>query len=157
MRDIFKRYGTLEVLKGIDLLAYAGNVMSLIWSSGSVKSTLLRCANLLEYSDKGDIIFQNETIRWNVKQNQRYPADKKQVASLRTQLSMVFQQFNLWWHMTILNNGFEAPVTVLGEPLKKAKSDAMNWLEQVGIADKANNFPQNYLLVSNNVQLSQEH
>jgi len=70
---------------------------------------------------------------------------------------MVFQQFNLWWHMTILNNGFEAPVTVLGEPLKKAKSDAMNWLEQVGIADKANNFPQNYLLVSNNVQLSQEH
>ena len=87
--------------------------MSLIGSSGSGKSTLLRCANLLEDSQQGEILFEGEPIRWKGSGVARHPADRAQVTRIRTNLSMVFQQFNLWSHMTILQNVMEAPVTVL--------------------------------------------
>ena len=113
IRDLHKAYGDLEVLKGIDITAKRGDVVALIGSSGSGKSTLLRCCNMLEISQEGAIIFQGEAVRWSSADHNRRPADPTQVTRLRTNLSMVFQQFNLWAHMTILQNVMEAPVTVL--------------------------------------------
>ena len=114
LKDIHKSYGDLEVIKGVDLQANRGDVISMIGSSGSGKSTLLRCANLLEIPQGGDVLFENEAVRWKGAGPARKPADDNQVRLLRTNLSMVFQQFNLWSHMTILQNVMEAPVTVLG-------------------------------------------
>ena len=113
IRDLHKSYGPLEVLKGVDLVAPRGHVISLIGSSGSGKSTLLRCCNLLEDSQQGEIRFEGEAVQWKGTGLNRHPADKAQVLRIRTNLSMVFQQFNLWAHMTILQNVMEAPVTVL--------------------------------------------
>ena len=141
LSDIHKSYGDLEVLKGIDIAAKAGDVVSLIGSSGSGKSTLLRCANLLEDSQAGDIRFCGEAVRWKNQGQDRKPADAKQVTRIRTNLSMVFQQFNLWAHMTILENVMEAPVTVLGEAPNKVETRARGLLEKVGIADKSDVYP----------------
>ena len=113
IRDIHKAYGDLKVLKGIDITAKRGDVVALIGSSGSGKSTLLRCCNMLEISQEGAILVQGEAVRWSSEGHNRRPADAAQVTRLRTNLSMVFQQFNLWAHMTILQNVMEAPVTVL--------------------------------------------
>lgn len=107
IRNLHKSYGTLEVLKGVDITAPAGHVVSMIGSSGSGKSTLLRCCNLLEDSQQGDVIFEGEPVRWKGKGLDRRPADAKQVTRIRTNLAMVFQQFNLWAHMTILQNVME--------------------------------------------------
>jgi polar amino acid transport system ATP-binding protein len=113
IRDLHKSYGTLEVLKGVDVTAPGGHVVSLIGSSGSGKSTLLRCANLLEDSQQGDVIFCGEPVKWKGEGLRRHPADHAQMIRIRTNLSMVFQQFNLWAHMTILQNVMEAPLIVL--------------------------------------------
>ena len=139
--DLHKSYGDLEVLKGIDLVAPRGQVISLIGSSGSGKSTLLRCANLLEDSQQGDILFEGEPITWRGTGQRRHPADKAQVTRIRTNLSMVFQQFNLWAHMTILQNVSEAPVTVLGQDRDVVDDRARALLEKVGIGDKADVYP----------------
>ncbi|MCB1340001.1 MAG: ATP-binding cassette domain-containing protein, partial [Pseudooceanicola sp.] len=96
IRNLHKSYGSLDVLKGVDITAPAGHVVSLIGSSGSGKSTLLRCANLLEDSQMGEILFKGEPVRWKGTGHARRPADAKQVLRIRTNLSMVFQQFNLW-------------------------------------------------------------
>ena len=113
IRDLHKSYGALEVLKGVDLVANKGDVVSLIGSSGSGKSTLLRCANLLEDSQQGEILFDGHPVKWRGEGHNRQPADKNQIIAIRTNLSMVFQQFNLWAHMSILQNVMEAPLTVL--------------------------------------------
>ena len=102
IRNLHKSFGTLEVLKGVDITARRGDVVSLIGSSGSGKSTILRCANLLEDSQQGELIFKGEPVLWKGAGHGRRPADPKQVLRIRTNLSMVFQQFNLWAHMTIL-------------------------------------------------------
>ena len=102
IRDLHKAYGDLEVLKGVDVTAPQGHVISLIGSSGSGKSTLLRCANLLEDSQQGEVIFCGEPVHWRGQGAARVPGDAAQVRRIRTNLSMVFQQFNLWAHMTIL-------------------------------------------------------
>lgn len=141
LRQLRKSYGALDVLKGIDLEAREGEVISLIGSSGSGKSTLLRCINLLETSHAGDIDFCGETVQWRGQGHDRQPADKAQVIRMRTQLSMVFQQFNLWAHMTILGNVTEAPVTVLGRGRAEVEDEAMQLLDKVGIADKAYAYP----------------
>ena len=141
MRDIHKSYGDLEVLRGVSLAAKKGDVISLIGSSGSGKSTLLRCTNLLELSQSGDIMFEGEAVRWAEHSQGRKPADKDQILKMRTQLSMVFQQFNLWSHMTILQNVIEAPVTVLGCDKAEMTEKAMMLLDKVGIADKADVYP----------------
>src|SRR5690606_18727826 len=124
IRDLHKSYGNLEVLKGVDLVAPRGNVISLIGSSGSGKSTLLRCCNLLEDSQQGTIRFEGEEVHWKGAGHHRHPADRAQVTRIRTNLSMVFQQFNLWAHMTVLQNVMEAPVTVLRRDPKEVEAQA---------------------------------
>ena len=141
IRDLHKSYGTLEVLKGVDITAPQGHVVSLIGSSGSGKSTLLRCANLLEDSQQGEVVFAGEPVKWTGKGLARRPADRAQVVRIRTNLSMVFQQFNLWSHMTILQNLMEAPVTVLKRPRAEVEEAARGYLSKVGIGDKADAYP----------------
>ncbi len=141
LRDLRKSFGDLEVLKGVNLTARKGEVISLIGSSGSGKSTMLRCANLLECAQSGDIIIEGKPVTWSQAGQERVPADKKQLISIRTNLAMVFQQFNLWAHLTILQNVIEAPISVLGRDRKECEAEAREWLDKVGIADKADAFP----------------
>lgn len=141
IRNLHKRFGALEVLKGVDITAHRGDVVALIGSSGSGKSTLLRCSNLLENSQQGDVIFKGEPVHWKGQGTSRRPADPKQVLRIRTNLSMVFQQFNLWSHMTILQNVMEAPVTVLGRDREEVETAARSYLDKVGIGDKADAWP----------------
>ncbi|MFY0634894.1 MAG: ATP-binding cassette domain-containing protein [Vannielia sp.] len=141
IRGLHKAYGSLEVLKGVDMRARKGEVISLIGSSGSGKSTLLRCANLLEDSQQGEILFSGEPVKWKGEGGARRPADSKQVLRIRTNLSMVFQQFNLWSHMTILQNVMEAPVTVLKRDKAEVEAAARGYLAKVGIGDKADVYP----------------
>ncbi|MFZ7093173.1 ABC transporter ATP-binding protein [Primorskyibacter sp. 2E233] len=141
IRHLHKAYGSLEVLKGVDITAHKGDVVSLIGSSGSGKSTLLRCCNLLEDSQQGEILFKGEPVKWHGNGHARRPADAKQVLRIRTNLSMVFQQFNLWAHMTILQNVMEAPVTVLGRDKAEVEVAARGYLDKVGIGDKCDVFP----------------
>lgn len=141
IQELHKSYGDLEVLKGVSLNAFKGDVVSLIGSSGSGKSTLLRCVNLLENSQQGNILFQGESVLWKGESASRRPADNKQVLRIRTKLSKVFQQFNLWSHMTILQNVMEAPVTVLGHPREEVEKRARHYLDKVGIGDKADAWP----------------
>ena len=141
IRDLHKSYGTLDVLKGVDITAPAGHVISLIGSSGSGKSTLLRCANLLEDSQQGDVLFCGEPITWKGAGLNRQPGDHAQMIRIRTNLSMVFQQFNLWAHMTILQNVMEAPVTVLKRDKAEVEAKAREYLTKVGIGDKCDVYP----------------
>ncbi|MCR9157379.1 MAG: ATP-binding cassette domain-containing protein [Rhodobacteraceae bacterium] len=141
IRNLHKQYGSLEVIKGVDITAHRGDVVSLIGSSGSGKSTILRCANLLEDSQQGDILFKGEAVHWKGSGLGRHPAEAKQVLRIRTNLSMVFQQFNLWSHMTILQNVMEAPVTVLGRDRAEAEKAARGYLDKVGIGDKCDVYP----------------
>ncbi|MEL6549124.1 MAG: amino acid ABC transporter ATP-binding protein [Pseudomonadota bacterium] len=141
IKNLHKAYGALEVLKGVDIRAERGDVISLIGSSGSGKSTLLRCCNLLEDSQDGEILFEGEPVKWAGAGLARRPADKKQVLKMRTNLSMVFQQFNLWAHLTILENVMEAPVQVLGRDRAEAETLARGLLDKVGIGDKCERYP----------------
>ncbi len=141
IRDLHKSYGSLEVLKGVDITAQQGAVVALIGSSGSGKSTLLRCCNLLEDSQQGQILFQGEAVKWRGTGLGRHPSDPGQVLRIRTNLSMVFQQFNLWSHMTILQNVMEAPLTVLGRPRAEVEAAARRYLDKVGIGDKCDCWP----------------
>jgi len=141
IRNLHKAYGALEVLKGVSIAAPRGHVISLIGSSGSGKSTLLRCCNLLEDSQQGEVLFKGEPVRWRGKGHSRRPSDAAQVLRIRTNLSMVFQQFNLWAHMTVLQNVMEAPVTVLGRNRAEAESSARTYLDKVGIGDKCDVYP----------------
>ncbi|NCQ25635.1 MAG: ATP-binding protein [Rhodobacteraceae bacterium CG17_big_fil_post_rev_8_21_14_2_50_63_15] len=141
IRNLHKAYGALEVIKGVNIAAHKGDVVSLIGSSGSGKSTILRCANLLEDSQQGDIVFKGEPVHWKGTGLDRHPADPKQVLRIRTNLSMVFQQFNLWAHLTILQNVMEAPVTVLGRDRHEVEGAARKYLDKVGIGDKCDVYP----------------
>ena len=140
--DLHKSYADHHVLKGISLRAHEGEVVSLIGSSGSGKSTLLRCINLLEVPCAGSLRINGEAVR--LKQDRfgtPRVADARQVARLRTRLSMVFQNFNLWPHRSVLENVIEAPVYVLGEERKEAIAHAEQLLEKVGLIDKRDAFP----------------
>ena len=139
--DLHKSFGALEVLKGVNITAHRGDVVSLIGSSGSGKSTLLRCANLLEDSQQGDILFKGEPVKWKGEGAHRHPADGRQVLRIRTNLSMVFQQFNLWAHMSILHNVMEAPLVVLGRDRREVEKSARAYLDKVGIGDKCDAYP----------------
>ncbi|MFK7868548.1 MAG: ABC transporter ATP-binding protein [Roseobacter sp.] len=139
--DLHKAYGALEVLKGVSLSAPKGHVISLIGSSGSGKSTLLRCCNLLEDSQQGDIRFKGEQMQWKGEGHNRRPSDTAQVLRIRTNLSMVFQQFNLWAHMTILQNVMEAPLTVMKRDRAEVEQAARGYLDKVGIGDKCDVYP----------------
>ncbi|MFW6011452.1 MAG: ABC transporter ATP-binding protein [Desulfosalsimonas sp.] len=142
IKDLYKDFGRLQVLKGISLTARQGDVIALIGSSGSGKSTLLRCINLLEIPTSGEIYVGDEHIRLvRNRRKETVPKDHRQVDRIRTKLGMVFQHFNLWSHMTVLENVTEAPVHVLKKPKKEAKEKAMSYLEKVGIADRSHYYP----------------
>ena len=138
--DIHKRFDANEVLKGISLSAHQGEVISVLGPSGSGKSTLLRCINLLEIPDSGRLFVSGEEVLLK-KTRRTAPADMKQVERIRAKLAMVFQQFNLWSHMTILQNVIEAPVHVLKVPRREAIDKARMYLEKVGIPDKLEAYP----------------
>lgn len=136
--DLHKRYGGHEVLKGVSLQARAGDVISIIGSSGSGKSTFLRCINFLEKPSEGAIIVNGQNINLvRDKDGQLKVADKNQLRLLRTRLTMVFQHFNLWSHMTVLENVMEAPIQVLGLSKHDARERALKYLAKVGIDERA--------------------
>ena len=142
VKNIHKKFGSNEVLRGVSLTAYKGDVISILGSSGSGKSTFLRCINFLEMPDSGDVTVSGETVA--LKQNRRgqnVPVSIKQIENIRTKLAMVFQQFNLWSHMTILDNVIEAPMHVLKVPKQEAVERGQRYLEKVGIGDKMDAYP----------------
>ncbi len=140
--DLHKSFGSLEVLKGVSLTARDGDVISLIGSSGSGKSTFLRCINLLEIPNAGRIEVKGELIRMKqLSGGMAAPADKRQVDRIRARLGMVFQSFNLWSHMTVLENVIEAPVHVKRVPKKEAVEKAEAILHKVGMSDRQHYYP----------------
>jgi len=141
LTGLHKSFGTLEVLKGISLEAREGEVVSILGSSGSGKSTMLRCINMLEVPDAGEIIVAGEAIALKRTRTGMRPADRRQVDRLRAQIGMVFQSFNLWSHMTVLENLIETPIHVQKRPRAECIEEAEDLLAKVGIADKRNHYP----------------
>lgn len=141
VRDIRKTFGELEVLRGISFDARKGDVISLIGRSGSGKSTLLRCINYLEAPDAGEVVVGGEIVRARMKNGHFSRADRKQLERIRQRLGMVFQNFNLWSHMTVLENLIEGPRHILGLSKDEAIAEAEALLAKVGIADKKNSYP----------------
>ncbi|AUR01263.1 ABC transporter ATP-binding protein [Phaeobacter inhibens] len=136
--DLHKSFGSLEVLKGVSLTAKQGDVVAIIGGSGSGKSTMLRCINFLETPNSGEIVIAGETVAMR---QDGSPADRRQIERIRTRLAMVFQQFNLWTHRTLLENVIEVPVHVLKVPRFEAIHRAHELLARVGLGDKADAFP----------------
>ena len=141
IQDVWKRYGRLDVLKGIDLEVPRGGVTCLIGPSGSGKSTLLRCVNHLEKVTSGRIEVDGELIGYREKNGNLYELTPKQAAAQRVAIGMVFQHFNLFTHRTVLENIIEAPVQVRGEDKDDAIEHARKLLDQVGLAHKADAYP----------------
>lgn len=133
-----KSFGQHEVLKGVSLTARQGDVVAIIGGSGSGKSTMLRCINFLETPSGGTIEVAGETIAMNADGT---PKDKKQLEKARQSLGMVFQNFNLWTHMTVLENLIEVPVHVLKTPKDEAITRARDLLARVGLAEKEAAYP----------------
>lgn len=142
--DIHKRYGEHEVLKGVDLTANDGDVISIIGSSGSGKSTFLRCLNLLEQPSRGQIRLRGEALRLAPdKHGELHAVDRRQLERMRARIGFVFQNFNLWPHMTILDNIILAPMLVSGLNRKAAVERAEGLLYKVGLHDKRQAYPGN--------------
>ena len=140
--DIHKRFGANEVLKGVSLEAHSGDVISIIGSSGSGKSTFLRCINLLEKPNQGRIIVAGEELKLVPgKTGELYAADAHQLQRLRTKLAMVFQHFNLWAHLTVLQNIIEAPVHVMKVPRDEAIARARKYLALVDLPNMEDRYP----------------
>ena len=131
LKHVNKHFGQLHVLKDVSLRVNRGEVVVIIGPSGSGKSTLCRTVNRLETIDSGDILIAGE----------RMPQEGRALAALRAQIGMVFQSFNLFTHMTVLDNMTLAPVDVLKKPKKEAREEAMRLLARVGVADQANKLP----------------
>lgn len=142
VENLHKSFGALEVLRGISFQASEGDVISVIGSSGSGKSTLLRCINMLEMPTSGAVRIAGEEIRMKTdSKGRRQPADTKQLERIRASLAMVFQSFNLWPHMTVLENIMECPHYVLKKPKAECIEEAEAFLEKVGIFDKRDSYP----------------
>ena len=140
--NIHKRFGEREVLKGISLSARRGDVVTLIGSSGSGKSTFLRCLNLLEQQHEGELSLGGETLTLvRDRDGSLKAADARQLQRWRARLAMVFQNFNLWAHMTVLENVIEAPIHVLGKPRPEAIDRAQALLQRVGVGHRAHVHP----------------
>lgn len=139
---IRKRFGSLEVIKGVSMAAREGAVVALIGASGSGKSTLLRCTNLLEIPDDGRVVITGEEVALKpLRGGGRGVVDPRQLRRLRARLGMVFQTFNLWAHRTVLENVIEAPVHVLGESRAEATERADALLDKVGLHAKRDSYP----------------
>lgn len=142
IKNLHKTFGQNQVLKGISLEAHKGDVISIIGSSGSGKSTFLRCINLLETPTAGEIWVNGELIQMKTnRQGIAVPVNEKQVQRIRSRLAMVFQSFNLWSHMTVLENVIEAPVHVLGVPKAEALEKAEALLKKVGLYERKDYYP----------------
>ncbi len=142
IKNLHKSFGDNEVLKGIDLTANKGDVISIIGSSGSGKSTFLRCINLLEMPTAGDITVNGELIEMiDGRDGNRQIANKKQVQRIRSRLAMVFQGFNLWSHMTVIENVIEAPIHVLGLSRSDATASAEQYLKKVDLWERKDYYP----------------
>ena len=142
IQDLHKSYGAHQVLKGVSLQAQAGDVISIIGSSGSGKSTFLRCINLLEQPNAGNIVLNGEPLKLVAnKLGGLKAAEPRQLQRMRSRLSMVFQHFNLWSHMSALENVMEAPVHVLGLGKKEAREKAEHYLNKVGVAHRKDAWP----------------
>lgn len=133
-RGIVKRFGALTVLDGVDVAAAAGEVVAILGASGSGKSTLLRCLNVLETPDRGALQICGENVRLS-------PPDEEQLRRLRQRAPMVFQHFNLWAHLTALENVAVAPRAVLKLPKREARELAAEMLRKVGVAERAGHYP----------------
>ena len=140
-QKVCKSFGHLEVLKGIDLQVPRGSVTCLIGPSGSGKSTFLRCVNHLEQFNAGRLYVDGELIGYKEKDGVLYEISAKEAARQRADIGMVFQNFNLFPHRTVLDNIIEAPIHVKSQPPATAKKRAMELLEQVGLAHKADAYP----------------
>ena len=138
---VHKSYGLVEVLKGIDLEVKQGEVFCLVGPSGSGKSTFLRCINHLEKVNAGRLWVDGELVGYRQRGDRLYELRDREVAMKRRDIGMVFQRFNLFPHMTAIENVIEAPVQVKGESKAAAKERAMALLERVGLAEKAKNYP----------------
>jgi len=142
IKNIHKRFGDVEVLKGVSIKAQKGDVIAVLGSSGSGKSTLLRCINLLEIPDEGEVSVAGEQIRLDPKSKHKNKAmDQRQIDRLRTHLGMVFQGFNLWPHKTVLENVIEAPVHVLKRQKVECILEAQQLLAKVGLSERADYYP----------------
>ncbi len=140
LRDLRKSFGAFEVLKGISLTLRPGEVMAIVGVSGSGKSTLLRCVNLLEMPTGGDILFRGARVPYE-KANRGIFSNTRPLTRLRAEIGMVFQQFNLWPHKTVLENVLEAPLAVRGAARAEAVEEAEALLERIGLAEKRDEYP----------------
>lgn len=140
-QNVHKSFGQLEVLKGIDLEVQPGEVACLLGPSGSGKSTFLRCVNHLDKATAGRLYVDGELIGYREKNGTLYEISEKEAAEQRSDIGMVFQSFNLFPHRTVIENIIEAPVQVKKIPKETARARAMELLEDVGLASKANNYP----------------
>lgn len=142
IKNIHKRFGDVEVLKGVSITANKGDVIAILGSSGSGKSTLLRCINLLEMPEEGEISVAGERVKLDPKSKHKAKGtDSKQIDRLRTHLGMVFQSFNLWPHKTVLENVIEAPVHVLKKSKQVCIEEAKVILEKVGLSEREAYYP----------------
>ncbi len=139
VQNLYKSFGEHPVLQGVSFQARPGDVIVLMGSSGSGKSTLLRCINLLTTPDKGMIQIDQQVMSFDL--NQKHPLTQQEITHLRKKVGMVFQQFNLWAHMTVLENLIEAPMTVLKVAKKEAIEQAKELLQKVGLSHKQDRFP----------------
>ena len=142
IRDVHKRFGAQEVLKGVSLDVEAGEVVCLLGASGSGKTTLLRCVNHLETMDRGEIKVAGELVGYARGANGKLREEPDRITSAkRARIGMVFQRFNLFAHLTVLENVVEAPVQVLGVARADAEKRALDLLARVGLKDKASHYP----------------
>ena len=140
-RGVRKSFGDLEVLKGIDLTVQQGEVVSFLGPSGSGKSTFLRCINHLERIDGGEISVNGHLVGYRRHNGKKYELKPKEVAAARRDVGMVFQRFNLFPHLTAIENVMEAPVFVKGLSRAEAKASAQDLLERVGLGDRPAVYP----------------
>jgi len=141
-RNVHKSFDHLEVLKGIDLDVATGEVVVILGPSGSGKSTFLRCINHLESINRGSVEVDGEQIGYRLKKDRLIPLSNHAIALQRRKIGMVFQQFNLYPHMTALQNIMEAPVGIHGQSRSDARKDALALLERVGLSAKADSYPR---------------
>ncbi|WP_334061028.1 ABC transporter ATP-binding protein [Limimaricola cinnabarinus] len=140
--DLHKSFGAHEVIRGVSMEAQKGDVIAILGASGSGKSTFLRCINLLETPSSGDVWLGGEKMRMTTnRRGELVPEDMRQVERMRSRLAMVFQGFNLWSHMTVMENVLEGPVHVQKTPRAEAREKALALLAKVGLSDRADYYP----------------
>ncbi len=142
IKNLHKSYGSAEVIKGVDLVANRGDVISIIGSSGSGKSTFLKCINFLENPTLMEMSFFGKKLELKKKHGEMFFKHNSDLLDIRKKIGFVFQEFNLWSHKTVLENIIEAPIYVLGIKKQKAEKKALELLKKVGLLEKKNSYPK---------------